>query len=65
MCFLSVCIGLHAAVDFRNNYTPVSHYRNDTEMQALLKKLARDYPSLAKVYDIGTSLEGRKLTVIQ
>ncbi|XP_055864115.1 carboxypeptidase D-like isoform X2 [Biomphalaria glabrata] len=65
MCFLSVCIGLHAAVDFRNNYTPVSHYRNDTEMQALLKKLASDYPSLAKVYDIGRSLEGRKLTVIQ
>lgn len=41
------------------------HYHSDIELQDLFAKLAKDYPDLAQVHSIGTSLEGRDLLVIE
>ncbi|KAK0056409.1 carboxypeptidase D [Biomphalaria pfeifferi] len=48
-----------------NFESPMDRYHSYTELQAFLGQLAKDYPNLARVYDVGTSVEGRKLTVIQ
>ncbi|XP_059169429.1 carboxypeptidase T-like [Physella acuta] len=40
-------------------------YHNYNDLQALLRQLVSNYPNLARVYDIGTSMGGRKLSVIQ
>lgn len=41
------------------------HYHTGDEIQDLFARLAKDYGSLARVHSIGTSLEGRDLTVIE
>uniref|UniRef100_A0A0B6YSD7 Peptidase M14 domain-containing protein n=1 Tax=Arion vulgaris TaxID=1028688 RepID=A0A0B6YSD7_9EUPU len=42
-----------------------SSYHHYNDMNNLLVNLAASYPDLARVYDIGTSVQGRKLLVIQ
>lgn len=64
VCLLSVlCCGVRSAVISPTIDT--SRYHNYNDMKALLETLAYNYQNLAKVYDIGTSVEGRKLYVIQ
>lgn len=41
------------------------HYHGTNEIQDLFARLAKNYPDLARVHSIGTSLEGRDLTVIE
>lgn len=36
-----------------------------SQIQAYLKQLAADYPSLVELQNIGTSYEGRDMTVIR
>lgn len=42
-----------------------AHYHSTGEVQDLFAKLSKDYPDLAKVHSIGSSSEGRDLTVIE
>lgn len=41
------------------------HYHSDAELSDLFAKLVKDYPNLARLHSIGTSLEGRELLVIE
>lgn len=41
------------------------HYHTDNELSDLFAKLAKDYPNLARVHSIGTSLDGRDMLVIE
>lgn len=41
------------------------HYHNTDAVQDLFARLAKDYPDLAKVHSIGSSVDGRDLTVIE
>ncbi|KAH9514064.1 hypothetical protein Btru_030111 [Bulinus truncatus] len=45
--------------------SPMNRYHNYSEVQTLLSNLAAEYPGLARVYDIGSSVGGKRLTVIQ
>lgn len=42
-----------------------AQYHNTGEVQDLFAKLAKEYPDLAKVHSIGSSSEGRDLTVFE
>ncbi|CAL1541309.1 unnamed protein product [Lymnaea stagnalis] len=44
---------------------PMDRYHNYDDMQLTLHQLAAQYPNIARVYDVGTSVRGRKLSVIQ
>lgn len=42
-----------------------SHYHNYTTLQNLFRRYAQDNPSLAKLYSIGKSVQGRQLYVLR
>ncbi|XP_059169401.1 carboxypeptidase D-like [Physella acuta] len=55
-----------ASVSKRETLTiATDKYHNYNDLQALLRQLVSNYPNLARVYDVGTSMGGRKLSVIQ
>uniref|UniRef100_W4VRN2 Putative carboxypeptidase d n=1 Tax=Corethrella appendiculata TaxID=1370023 RepID=W4VRN2_9DIPT len=47
------------------NFLDHPHYETHEELQDLFAKLAKEYPKLAKVFSIGTSLDGRELIVLE
>lgn len=57
-------LGLVATSD-ENIRVDTSHYHNYTTLQTLFRQLSLDHPSLAKLYSIGTSVQGRQLYVLR
>lgn len=41
------------------------HYHQPAEIESIFSRLAKENPNIVAVHSIGTSLEGRDLTVIQ
>ncbi|XP_058454656.1 carboxypeptidase D [Malaya genurostris] len=41
------------------------HYESNNELQDLLARLQKDHPSLVKIHNVGSSLEGRPLLAIE
>lgn len=58
---LTIAYTVPESEDFLQN----PHYHNTGELSDLFAKLAKDYPDLARVHSIGSSYEGRDLTVIE
>ncbi len=46
-------------------FEPETKHHNYEEMEALLRKVSREYPEITKLYSIGQSVEGRELYVLE
>lgn len=66
---LLLCLVLNLTIAFtipeNETFLQNAHYHNTYEVQDLFAKLSKEYPDLAKVHTIGSSSEGRDLTVIE
>lgn len=64
---LCLVISLTIAFTIPENETFLQnpHYHNTDDVQDLFARLSKDYPDLARVHSIGSSSEGRDLTVIE
>lgn len=53
-----------ARLDFKTP-TELQKHHNYAEMTTILKSLAGKYPDISKLYDIGTSVQGKKIWVLE
>lgn len=67
LCFLLNCSLLVYPFTIKENesFLKNPHYHGTEEIQDLFAHLAKDNPDLVRVHSIGSSLEGRDLTVIE
>ncbi|XP_040575872.1 carboxypeptidase D [Lepeophtheirus salmonis] len=64
--FLTPCIV--SAYDDGTSLLPhvsMDHYHNYTQLETIFKNLTNSYPTLARMYSIGKSVEGRELWVLR
>lgn len=66
---LVLCLVLSLTIAFTipedETFLQNAQYHDTNELQDLCARLAKDYPDLVRVHSIGSSSEGRDLTVIE
>lgn len=64
-----LCLVLSSTIAFtipeNETFLENAHYHSTGELQDMFAKLSKEYPDLAKVHSIGSSSEGRDLTVFE